>query len=75
MIYLIFTLIVIVTIIAAWKPWILSGKEPPKNYKKFSLHLSPPKELPYLDIASILWDNNDCFLVCGENKEKITITR
>jgi energy-coupling factor transporter transmembrane protein EcfT len=75
MILLIFALVMIVAIIAIWKPWILAGKEPPQKEAKYSLLIGPPENLRNFDITLINWDKSACFLVCGKLKEKIALVR
>ena len=75
MITLIFALVLIVAGIAAWRPTVLSGKEYQRSETKYSLLIGPPDNLRNLDITLISWDNNGCFLVSGELKERISLVR
>ncbi len=69
MIILIFTLVLIVTLLALFKPTILSGKK-----IVYSLHIGPPENLN-LDITQIDWNKDKCFLLCGDLRCKITLIR
>jgi hypothetical protein len=72
MIGIIIALVLIVAGIAVWRPSALTGKDP-RQRTKVSLLIGPPEELKQLDITKIIWNNDHCYLVCGENKEKVTL--
>ena len=72
---LIFALVLIVTGIAIWRPSALGGKERQPKETKYSLSIGPPENLRNLDITLIKWDDDACFLVCGDLKEKISLVR
>jgi hypothetical protein len=86
MIVLIFSLILIVTGMAIWRPLALSGKEPLQKEISYSLLIGPPKNsrprrrikednvnMALLDLIN--WDKDACFLVCDGLREKIDIVR
>lgn len=73
MIVLVFLLVLIVAAIAVWRPQAFSGKERQYKESKYSLLVGPPAKLPNLNVTLINWDNDACFLVYGDLKEKIAL--
>jgi hypothetical protein len=77
MIILIFMLVTIVTVIALLRPSILIGKDVQQAEVKYSLLIGPPTEDEWknLEITNIDWNNDECFLVSGNLKARITLVR
>ena len=63
-------LIVLVGVLAYFKPGILQGRSPDTP---FSILIAAPKDLNSLDLAAIDWDEGSCFLVGDQLREPIQL--
>jgi hypothetical protein len=73
MFILIFVLVGIVAALAFFRPEALSGIRYQSSNIKYSLLVGQPENMPSFDITLIDWNEDECFVVCTNLREKIAL--